>query len=217
MKIKWIGHSCFLITSDKGVKVLTDPFKRDANLTYPRASENVDIVTISHEHHDHNDVDAVTGRPVILRGASSKTFQDVVIRTVNAYHDDAKGKERGPNTIFCLNVSGINVCHLGDLGHQLTSGEIKSLGKVDVLLLPIGGVFTLDADEATLVWEDVKPRVTVPMHYKTDRCQWLKSSAEDFARGKKHVRKVGSAEIDLSSNRLPFESEILILKYAGQS
>ncbi|MBN1375104.1 MAG: MBL fold metallo-hydrolase [Dehalococcoidia bacterium] len=217
MKIKWIGHSCFLITSDKGVKILTDPFHRDTSLSYPRVTGSVDIITVSHEHNDHNDVDAVLGRPAVLKGAAQKTMQDIVIRTVGSYHDENKGKERGSNTIFCFTVNSVNICHLGDLGHQLSSSEIKALGKVDVLLIPIGGSFTLNAAGATLVYEDVKPRVAIPMHYKTDRCQWLKSTADDFIKGKKHVRKLDSNEVEFSSGKLPEESEVLILKYSGQA
>ena len=217
MNIKWIGHSCFLITSDKGVKVLTDPFTRTADLTYARATESVDIVTVSHDHSDHNDVNAVAGRPVVLRGPATKTLQDVVIRTLHVWHDDSKGKERGANTIYCFNVSGINICHLGDLGHQLTSAEIKSLGQVDVLLIPVGGVFTIDAEGAALVYDDIKPRIAIPMHYKTDCCKWLKSTAVDFIKGRKHVRILDSDEVEFTSSRLPAESEILLLKYGGQA
>lgn len=216
MKIKWIGHSCFLITSDKGVKVLTDPFRRDSNMTYPRVTESVDIVTVSHEHQDHNDVDAVLGRPAVLRGTAQKTMQDVVIRTMNTWHDQYKGKERGSNTIFCFNVDAVNICHLGDLGHQLSSSEIKMLGRVDVLLIPVGGVFTLDAAGATTVYEDIKPRVAIPMHYKTDRCKWPEMTADDFTKGKKHVKKMDTSEVEFSATTLPEQSEIIILKYSGQ-
>lgn len=216
MKIKWIGHSCFLITSDKGVKILTDPFRRDASLSYYRITESADIVTVSHEHHDHNDIDAVAGRPAVLRGPAQKTMQDVVIRTVNSYHDENKGKARGANTIFCFTVDSVNICHLGDLGHQLSSADIKALGKVDVLLIPIGGTFTLDAEGATLLYEDIKPRVAIPMHYKTDRCQWLKSTADDFVKGKKHFKKLDTDEVKFNSGQLPRESEVLILQYSGQ-
>jgi len=217
MNIKWIGHSCFLITSDKGVKILTDPFKRDSSLSYPRATESVDIVTVSHGHQDHSDVDAVLGRPAVLKGAVQKTMQDVVIRTLSTFHDESKGKERGANTIFCFNVDTINICHLGDLGHQLSSAEIKTLGKVDVLLIPVGGVFTIDAEGASMVYDDIKPRVAIPMHFKTDRCQWLKTTADDFAKGKKHVKKMDSNEVEFSAGGMPDTSEILILKYSGQA
>lgn len=217
MKIKWIGHSCFLITSDKGVKVLTDPFRRDTHLSYPRATESIDIVTVSHEHTDHNDIDGVVGRPAVLKGHAQKTMQDVVIRTMGTWHDEFKGKEKGANTVFCYNVDTVNICHLGDLGHQLTSAEIKTIGKVDVLLIPVGGLFTLDAAGATMVWEDIKPRVVIPMHYKTEKCQWLKGTADDFAKGKKHIVKLDSNEVEFSSSLLPEENEVLILKYSGQA
>jgi L-ascorbate metabolism protein UlaG (beta-lactamase superfamily) len=217
MKIKWIGHACFLITSDKGVKILTDPFRRDSHLSYPRATESVDIVTVSHDHQDHNDVDSVVGRPAVLKGHVQKTMQDVVIRTMSTWHDEFKGKEKGANTVFIFNVDTVNICHLGDLGHQLSSAEIKTIGKVDVLLIPVGGLFTLDANAASMVYDDIKPRVAFPMHYKTDRCQWTKNTADDFAKGKKHVKKLDSDEVELSTGGMPETSEIWILKYSGQA
>ncbi len=217
MKIKWIGHSCFLITSDKGVKILTDPFKRDSHLSYPRAAESVDIVTVSHEHLDHNDVDSVIGRPAVLKGHVQKVMQDVVIRTMSTWHDEFKGKEKGANTVFFFNVDTVNICHLGDLGHQLSSAEIKVIGKVDVLMIPVGGLFTLDSNAASMVFDDIKPRIALPMHYKTDRCQWLKNTADEFVKGKKHVKKLDSDEIELSAGEMPGNNEIWVLKYSGQA
>jgi L-ascorbate metabolism protein UlaG (beta-lactamase superfamily) len=217
MKIKWIGHSCFLITSDKGVKILTDPFKRDTHLSYPRATESVDIVTVSHEHSDHNDVDSVVGRPAVLKGHVQKVMQDVVIRTMSSWHDEFKGKEKGANTVFFFNVDTVNICHLGDLGHQLSSAEIKTIGKVDVLLIPVGGLFTLDANAASMVYDDIKPRVAIPMHYKTDCCQWLKTTADDFAKGKKHVKKLDTDEVEFSAGEMPETGEVWVLKYSGQA
>lgn len=214
MKIKWLGHSCFVITSDKGVRILTDPYSRDDNLSYPQIKDDVDIVTVSHEHYDHNNVAAVPGNPTVLRGSTGVVVKDIDIKTVDTWHDTAKGKERGSNHIFCLTVDNVNVCHLGDLGHRLEDPDIRAMGKVDVLLIPIGGVFTVDVDGANQVYQDIKPKVAIPMHYRTDRCKWLNFAAGDFTKGKTHVRNVDSSEIELTAASLPRENEIIVLKYA---
>lgn len=111
----------------------------------------------------------------------------------------------------------VNICHLGDLGHQLSSAEIKTIGKVDVLLIPVGGLFTLDANAASMVYDDIKPRVAIPMHYKTDCCQWLKTTADDFAKGKKHVKKLDTDEVEFSAGEMPETGEVWVLKYSGQA
>jgi L-ascorbate metabolism protein UlaG (beta-lactamase superfamily) len=215
MKIKWLGHACFVITSEQGVKILTDPYSRDANLTYPEIKDKVDIVTVSHDHFDHNAVSTVPGDPTVLKGSTQMVIKDIGVKTVNTFHDTVKGKERGINHIFCLTVDKINICHLGDLGHRLDPGDMIEMGKVDVLLMPIGGVFTIDVDGANQVYQDIKPRVAIPMHYKTDRCQWLTFSADDFIKGKANAKKLNSSEIELTSDKLPGEKEILVLKYAA--
>jgi L-ascorbate metabolism protein UlaG (beta-lactamase superfamily) len=220
VKIKFIGHSCFVITSENNIKILTDPFALDNNLAlnYIKPNENVDIVTVSHEHFDHNSTEGLPGKPIILKKNVVKTLKDVSIRSiVGTWHDDSTGKERGPNTIFYFTVDDVNICHLGDLGHQLTKDEIKAIGKVDVLLIPIGGVFTIDADGAGKVADSINPKIVIPMHFKTNCCLWLTSTTEDFTRGKKNVRKLNTNEVDITASGLPDKTEVFVLKYAGQA
>lgn len=214
MKINWLGHSCFLITSDKGTKIITDPFRADSHLSYPQVKENADIVTVSHEHLDHNFVSSIQGKPEIVKGSTTKTVKNAVIKGISVWHDDTKGMQRGANTIFCIYIDGINICHLGDLGHILTENERGEIGQVDVLLIPIGGLFTIDIEMATEICEHIKPRIVIPMHYKTDRCQWLKWSADDFVKGKRNYKKLDSSEIEFTKDSLPTETEIIMLKYA---
>lgn len=214
MKIKWLGHACFVISSGKGVKILTDPYYRDAHLSYPPINDHVNIITVSHDHHDHSDVASVQGTPVVLKGDIGTVVRDVAIRSVVTWHDEMKGKKRGMNHAFCILVDNVNICHLGDLGHQLADGDIAAIGEVDVLLIPIGGIFTIDVDGANSVCRQIKPKVVIPMHYRTDRCEWLKFGAEEFITGKANARRLDSSEIELTAASLPHEQEIIVLQYA---
>ena len=213
MKIDWFGHSCFLLTSAAGLKLLMDPFKAESYLNYPPVRTDADIVTISHEHNDHNYLVDITGKPEVLRGNLDKVIRGVHIKGLSAFHDDVKGKERGSNTIFCVTMDDINICHLGDLGHILTAGEISQIGKVDILLIPVGGVFTIDVDQAGRIITELKPGITIPMHYKTEMCQFLQWSSDDFIKGKKVVRLAGSSEIEIKVADIPAEPEIIVMKY----
>jgi L-ascorbate metabolism protein UlaG (beta-lactamase superfamily) len=214
MKIKWLGHACFLITSDKGTRIITDPFKVEG-MTYKEVTQEADIVTSSHAHNDHSNTDRVKGSPLIIRGKVDKTVKDVKIRAVPTYHDDKEGRERGPNLAFCFEVDGINICHMGDLGHLLEKQEIDSIGKVDVLLVPVGGVFTLEAGQAVQLCGMLKPAIAIPMHYKTEHCTWLKCTADDFVSGYDNYRKLSTDEIELAKSNLPQPTEFIIPGYKG--
>lgn len=213
MKIKWLGHACFLITSEAGTRIITDPFASDKNLSYAEVSQEADIVTVSHDHFDHNHTAPIKGHPSIIRTAGERKIKDIGIRTISTWHDESGGKERGPNLVFCFNIDGMNLCHLGDLGHRLNKSDLAGLGRVDVLLVPIGGVFTIDASSATQVCDDVKPRIVIPMHYKTAQCQWLKHGVNDFLKGRKNYKEIKDGEIELRATELPSEMEVIILNY----
>lgn len=172
MKIKWLGHSAFLITSQDGTKILTDPYATNQRIMYAPINESADIVTMSHEHGDHNNIAAVKGNPQAVRGAVSTTIKGIEIKGIQAYHDNEGGKKSGNNTIFCLTVDGVRVCHLGDLGHMLSDGQIADIGRVDVLLTPMAGNYTIDAATATELIGKLKPKVAIPMHYRNPKCDY---------------------------------------------
>ena len=214
MKIKWFGHSCFLLTSGDGARLLMDPFKADNHLNYKQVSEKADIVTVSHEHADHNYTDALPGRSEVVKGSTAMAIKNIKVRGISVSHDEEAGKKLGDNTIFCAVIDDINICHLGDLGHRLSAAQLGAVGKVDVLLVPIGGVFTINVETANAVCADIRPRIAIPMHYKTDRCQFLQWSAEDFAKGKKTVKRLAGSELEITKNSRPAEFEVVLLQYA---
>ncbi len=215
MRIKWLGHACFLIVSDGGIRIITDPYQVGNGINYAPINETADIVVMSHDHHsDHWNVAAVKGKPEIVRGSGIKKVKGIEFKGVATYHDEAKGAQRGTNTIFCFTVDGIRLCHAGDLGHELTSEQASQIGKIDILFLPVGGFYTIDAHTAGKVVDKLKPKITMPMHYKTAKCDYPISGVEDFLRGKSNVKRLDSSELELAAKDLPSAIQIIVLKHA---
>ena len=212
MKVKWLGHASFLITSDSGTKIITDPYTAGSGLRYGEIKESADIVTVSHEHFDHNNVASVGGNPEVVKGDAEA--KGIKFKGVSTYHDASEGKERGSNTIICFEVDGMRVCHLGDLGHPLSDKDVAEVGKVDILLAPVGGFFTIDAKVASEVCSKLNPRVVIPMHFKNDRLDFPISGVDDFLQGKEGVTKLDSSEGEFKAGELPTTTQIMVLKPA---
>ena len=215
MKIKWLGHASFLITSDRGVKVLTDPYEPIMGMNYEPIDESADIVTVSHGHGDHNNVAAVQGNPQVIDESTSVEVKGIKFNGIDTYHDASAGSERGPNVIYCFEVDGISVCHLGDLGHMLSDEQAAAIGKVDVLMAPVGGNFTIDAETADAVIEKLKPAVMIPMHFSNDRCpDFPVAGVDSFTDGKSNVTVMNTSEIEYKAGGLPESTGIVVLKPA---
>ena len=212
MKVKWLGHSSFKITSDNGTSVITDPYSAYSGLSYGEIKESADVVTISHEHGDHNNAAAVQGNPELVKEAAPVEKKGIKFNGVSTYHDDAGGSKRGGNTIFCFEIDGVRVCHLGDLGHPLGDKEASEIGKVDVVLTPVGGFFTIDAKTATGVCDQLAPKVIIPMHFKNDKCAFPISAVDDFLEGKTGVSKPGVNEVEFKKENLPATTQIVVLE-----
>ena len=165
MTIQWLGHSCFMMTTEGGVRILCDPC--DEATGYEIAPRECDILTISHDHHDHNYAALALGNPVRIDKCGEYRVGDVRISGISTYHDHEGGKKRGSNIVFIFELDGMRIAHMGDLGEVPDEATIARMGRIDVMLVPVGGVYTIDADEAEVLLEAVKPRVTIPMHYKT--------------------------------------------------
>ena len=162
MKLTWLGHASFILETAAGTRIVTDPYSQDIlRHTAPKA----DIVTISHEHHDHNDLSTLPQYGEVLRGAKEWESSDIFIHGHACWHDNENGKKRGPNTVFIFEADGLKIAHLGDLGEPLTPELREALTGLDALLLPVGGVYTIDGEQASAVVRELKPRYAVPMHY----------------------------------------------------
>jgi len=214
MKVKWLGHASFLITSEEGTGIITDPYATGMGISYGDIKENADIVTVSHEHGDHNNAAAVSGNPEVVKGAGVQEAKGIRFKGIASYHDETQGSERGPNTIFCFAVDGVNLCHLGDLGHRLSDEQAAEIGDLDILMTPVGGFFTIDAAVATEIVEKLQPRVVIPMHYSTDKCAYPIAGVDDFLKGKSDVKRMDATEVEFSKSDLPSPTEIVVLKHA---
>jgi L-ascorbate metabolism protein UlaG (beta-lactamase superfamily) len=214
MKIKWLGHACFLITAGNGLRVITDPYAVGGGISYSAVNETADVVLVSHDHSDHNNVSAVRGKHEVMRGTGIRTTKGIEFKGIGVYHDASQGSQRGLNTVFCFTMDDIRLCHLGDLGHALNAGEVGQIGGVDILFIPVGGFFTIDGSVATQVCDQLRPRIAIPMHFKTPKCGYTIAAVEDFLKGKSSVRRVGGSETEFERENLPPATEIVLLQPA---
>jgi L-ascorbate metabolism protein UlaG (beta-lactamase superfamily) len=212
MEIKYFGHSCFLLR-DKNATLLIDPFSPEVGLKLPRI--DTDIVTVTHDHYDHNNTGIVQAKmreePFIIKGPGEYEVSGVSIFGVATYHDNSLGKERGRNTIYIIIMDGIRLAHLGDLGHVLTDEQLEEVNGVDILFIPTGGIYTLDAKEAVEVIGQIEPRVVIPMHYQLPGLKIKLNPVEDFLKemGLKEIKPLD--KLVVSRERLPEEREVVVL------
>lgn len=216
MKIRWLGQSAFLITSEEGTTIITDPYKTGMfiGLRYRPIEEAADIVTVSHRDPDHNNVAAVRGNPQVVRSVGSFEAKGIEFRGIASYHGLSVFRLKRSNTIFCFTVDNVRVCHLGDLGHQLSDEQVADIREVDVLMIPIGGFFTIDGAGASKVCDRLKPRVAIPMHYKTDSCLFPLARLDPFLEGKTDVKRMATSEAEFKKEELPSPTEIVVLEHA---
>lgn len=222
MKIKWLAHSCFLLTADDGTTILTDPYEPggfDGAIRHAPYAEPVDIVTISHDHADHSYTAGLAGSPNIINGLELASqgglvrSGPVILRAVRTFHDKKKGAERGENAIVAVELDNVDVVHLGDIGHTL-SDEVATLGPIDVLLTPVGGHFTVDAKEASEIVKTINPKIVIPMHVKTPKLDFPIAPVDEFLAGKPNVERIAGSEIELRRGTLPTETTIMVLEPA---
>jgi len=213
MQLKWFGQSCFLLTSQAGTRVLMDPFGKGLGYRVPELE--ADIVSTSHDHFDHNNIWAIKGNFYHIDTHGSYTHKDIDITGTLTCHDKVSGANRGSNVIFTFSVDGLRVCHCGDLGHVLTPAQVEAIGKVDVLLLPVGGTFVINAADALKVRNQLGPVITIPMHYRT-RPMGLFGLL--FARVDKFLALAGEParvlrELTVDQTSLAEQAGIVVMKY----
>lgn len=212
MEIVFLGHASFRIKG-KNVTLVTDPYDASIGLKFPKTA--ADIVTISHGHQDHSSLDRIDGSPFVIDAPGEYEVKGVFIIGVGSFHDSSSGSQRGKNTIYVLEVDGLRVCHLGDLGHKLSDFQIEEIGGVDILLVPTGGVYTIGPKQAAEVVSQLQPLVVIPMHYKTgqhDQKTFAKLSGVD-----EFLKQMGEEpkklpKLVLSRDRLPEEIEVVLLE-----
>lgn len=214
--IKYEGHACFLLTTAAGVRVMVDPYDWDAygeGFAYGPITDPADVVLITHEHRDHDGADRLAGTPAILRGSGEAA--GIRFHVVEAPHGRPGGQDRGNIRIFYWETDGVRYCHLGDLGGPLTPEQAAAIGPVEVLMVPVGGYFTLDADGAHQVAAQLRARVTLPMHYRTERTTFPIAGVEAYLQGAAQVLDVGGSEWEFEPAALPEPGTVVVLTPAN--
>jgi len=213
VKIEWIGHSCFLISLNDSIKIVTDPF--DKSVGYPTPDVTADVCLVSHDHFDHNYVSVVKGKPQVVKGTGEKEAKQIKFKGVASFHDEQEGSQRGKNTIFTWGLGGIKFAHAGDLGADLSPAQLKEIGAVDVLFIPVGGFYTIDAKVATKLVANLNPKVVIPMHYKMPfmGANFPIATVDEFLKGKESVIKAGKSQVSFNKESLPKTTTIYVLEY----
>jgi len=178
MKLEWIGHACFKLTAQDGTTVITDPY--DESVGIDMVPLDADLITMSHEHHDHCETSMIVGRPVIVHGTQEAQVGSVAAKAVSSYHDDVQGAKRGPNAIRIFDIDGMKVVHMGDQGCMPDAAALEAIANADVMMIPVGGTYTVDAAEAKAILSCTKPRCVIPMHVKTKRCPYPIEKVQAF-------------------------------------
>jgi L-ascorbate metabolism protein UlaG (beta-lactamase superfamily) len=231
----WLGQACFLITTLAGSHILIDPPHPQVGYAISAHSIPADIVFVSHEHFDHNYVEAAQGQPKVVRGLTQPhptivdkaTFthdgktDTIDYRRVFAYHDNDQGKERGPDAITVIETGGLRIAHLGDLGQlHLTSQQISDIGRVDVLMIPVGGFYTIDAKQAAEIVDELHPRIIIPMHYGTPKLNpdlRAKLAPVDAflaaMKGKARIVHIRDRDLAIDPRRMPKQPTVAVLRY----
>jgi len=210
-EIKWLGHASFLLRSDGGVTLVMDPY--DDTIGYPLPYPTADIVTTSHDHRDHGYVAGVRGNPQVIRTPGEHRLKGIRILGIPTHHDERGGKQRGPNVIYVVDMDGVTICHLGDLGHPLKKEQVGQIGAVDVLMVPVGGVYTIDARQAAELVRQVGPRLVLPMHYQTPALSFPLAPVDDFFRALGLKKPAPLPGLTVRRETLPAEMQVVLLDY----
>jgi len=211
MYITWLGQSCFKL-QDKigpdGVTLITDPFGSDVGLKVPHYE--ADIVTVSHGHHDHNNTDAIRGKPFIINTAGEYEIKGMFIEGVESAHDEKNGAERGENIIYRIEIEDISITHLGDLGHVLDTKQLEKLEGTDILIIPVGGKYTINAAKAVEVISQIEPRIVIPMHYKVPGLKADIDGVEKFIK-ELGIKPRNEEKLKISKKDLPQDDMELVV------
>ena len=212
MKIEYLGHSCFKLTESTGTSVVCDPYDPSVGYDMPRLT--ADAVTVSHKHYDHDYINAVDGNPTVIDKECSQDLSGVEINAIKSFHDGQRGKARGENVIFKFRMDGIDICHLGDLGEACSSELIDLLLPVNVLLIPVGGTYTIDAEMAKEYGDRIMPDVVIPMHYREKGCTLDIDKVDEFINlfDKECVEETDGGELELMRSDLSGDTKVIVFR-----
>ncbi len=214
MKLRYLGHAAFELELTDGRKIVFDPYEAgsyDGALAFGPISGPHDIAVVSHDHPDHRFEGVVSQAAAVWDRAGETDIGGVRITSIPTFHDETEGSERGTNLISIVEADGVRVAHLGDLGHAITKADAPALEGVDVMIVPIGGYFTIDAAVAKAVVEEFSPKIVVPMHYKSDKCGFPIAPVEDFTMLMGEFKEAGGSELDLTADSLPAGLNVIVL------
>lgn len=210
MDITWYGQACFKIKG-KSTSIVIDPFDPEfTGLKMPKEFESR-IVLSTHSHKDHGNIQGISGSPLIINGPGDYEAFGVSITGVETYHDAVSGAERGKNTLYHILIDGINIVHLGDLGHLLTEEQTSNIDSTDILLIPVGGVYTINAESAAKVVAQLEPKIVIPMHYLLPGLKFDLATVEQFLKemGAESVEPV--SKLSITKDKLPEETTVVLL------
>ncbi len=214
MEIIWLGHSSFRIRAREAT-VITDPCPPSTGYTIGKPT--ADIVTLSHAHDDHTYLKAVAGKPIVLDGPGEYEISGAFLTTISTYHDGEKGAERGRNLAFVIEMEGIKICHLGDLGHTPTADQAEGMTGADVLMIPVGGDSTIDGARASEIVPMLDARIVIPMHYKTPVTKGDLEPADRFLKEMQATAVQAQTKLSLSYNTVPSDTQVILLDYRGKN
>jgi L-ascorbate metabolism protein UlaG (beta-lactamase superfamily) len=206
--ITWLGLSCFRIRGNQAI-VITDPFPPESGYTLGKPT--ADIVTVSHPHPSHSYVQGVNGPPRVVKGPGEYEISGVLILGLTTYHDAVRGQSRGKNTVYLLEIDGVTVCHLGDIGHVIGDEPVEEMGKVDILMLPVGGASTINAAMAAETIRKIEPKIVLPMHYQTPSASRELEPVENFLKEMGQVTIEPRPKLNINKNNLPITTQVVIL------
>ena len=212
MKIEYLGHSCFKLTESTGTSIICDPY--DSSIGYEMPSVSADAVTISHHHYDHDNLKALVGKPEIIESECCRELSGVEINAIKSFHDGQRGKLRGENLIFKFRMDGIDVCHLGDLGEACSSELIDLILPVNVLLIPVGGNYTIDAEMAKEYVDRIMPDIVIPMHYRAKGCKIDIDKVDEFLElfDEDCIEEADGSELEVVRNYLDGDTKVVVLR-----
>jgi len=210
VEISWLGHSCFRLKGSQSV-IITDPYPTD--MGYTMGKQEARIVTVSHQHPSHSFIEGIGGEPHVVARPGEYEIGGVLIMGIATFHDAAAGKTRGKNTVYHMEIDGISVCHLGDLGHKLSDEQAEEIDDVDVLLIPVGGVSTIDAALAAQIVRQIVPKIVIPMHYKTPAINRELAPVSAFLKEMGIDNIEAKPKLSVTPSGLPAGTQVHLLDY----